>query len=753
MREHTYTCIGKSYPNRDAIEKVTGRTRYTADLSLPGMVYGALLTSPHAHARIVSIDDSEARAMPGVHAVITTFNTPDFYYNSSSRFRGFAIAKNEQVFPRVMRYVGDRVAAVAADTEELAQEALKKLKIEYEVLPAVFTCEDALKADAPRLHEQSPGNILGEKKLGCGNVDQALKDADMVVETTVNMPKVCHCAIEPHAALADWNGKKLTMWSTAQNVFGFRDLIAEMLKLPMNRVRMIRPPVGGGFGGKVEITLEPIAALLAVHCCKPVKLVYTRAQCFTSTRTKHRAHVTITLGANKDGTITALRFREVLDAGAYASGSTSILSAQCSKAFILYNVPNMEFDGTAVFTNTPVAGAMRGYGTQQIQTPLEHCMDKLAAALNMDPATLREKNMYHAYDPHPVYGGHVGNARAREAIIKAKELFDWDTAAKSAPKGKIRGRGMGCGVHGNTPYPSSVDYSTMTVRVVPDGSVIVYSGAQDLGQGTSTMFSLIVGEVLGIDPASIEFVEADTETTSFDLGTYATRCTWVSGRAVKKAAEIMADMLKTEAAALLKVDKAELVLENGCVVFAGQPDCRATLCEVANYAQQISLRGELIAVGTHYAQGNAGAYGVHCVELEVDAATGKVDVLRYVAVHDVGTAINPMGLEGQVEGGVQMGLGYALSEDVLLDDTGKMTNAHFKRYRMFRTTDMPPVECAFVGEPERQGPFGAKGIGEAATVPVAAAVLNALCNATGADFTTLPVTPERILKALGKEKT
>lgn len=748
----TRTAIGRRLPIRDAVDKVTGRTRYTADMSLPGMLHGAMLTSPHAHARIVSIDDTEAKAMPGVHAVLTTFNTPDFYFNSSSRFRGFGIAKNEQAFPRTMRFVGDRVAAVAAETEELAQEALKKLKIEYEILPAVFEMADALKADAPQIHEQSPGNILGGKKLGCGDVDKALAEAEVVVETTMIMPKVCHCAIEPHAALADWNGRKLTIWSAAQNVFGFRDLIAEMLKLPMNRVRMIRPAVGGGFGGKVEITIEPMAALLAVHCCKPVKMVYTRAQCFTSTRTRHRAEVTITLGAKQDGTLTALRFKEFLDAGAYASGSTSILGAQCSKAFILYNVPNMEFDGTAVFTNTPVGGAMRGYGTQQIMTPLEHCMDKLAATLHMEPTALREKNLYRPHNPHPVYGGHVGNCRSCEALSKGKELFGWEMPATAVAEseGKIRGRGMAMGVHGNTPFPSSIDYSTMTVRVVPDGSVIVYSGAQDLGQGASTMLSQIVGEVLGIEPNDIEFVEADTETTSFDLGTYATRCTWISGRAVKIAAENMAEMLKTEAAALLKVDKAELVLRDGCVVFEGQPDCRATLCEVANYAQQISHRGELIAVGTHYAQGNAGAYGAHFAEVEIDTTTGKVDVLRYVAVHDVGTIINPLGFEGQVEGGVQMGLGYALSEEVTLDESGKMTNAHFKRYRMFRANDMPPIVCDFVGEPERQGPFGAKGIGEATTVPVSGAILSAVCNAVGADFTTLPLKPAAILKALGK---
>lgn len=749
MNARKFTAIGKAMPIRDAVEKVTGRTRYTADLTLPGMLYGVVLTSPHAHARIVSIDATEAEAMPGVYAVLTCFNTPEFRYNSSSRFRGFGIHKNEQAFPRVMRYVGDRVAAVAAETEELAQEALKKLKIEYEILPAVLTCEDALKAGAPRIHDECEGNVLGSKKLGCGDVDKALAEADVVTETTMYMPKVCHCALEPHAALADWNGSKLTVWSAAQNIFGYRDLLAEMLNLPMNRVRVIRPPVGGGFGGKVEITLEPVIALLAVKCGRPVRLVYTRSQCFVSTRTRHRAHVTVTLGAKKDGTVTALRFKEVLDAGAYASGSTSILGAQCSKAFILYNVPNMEFDGMAVFTNTPMAGAMRGYGTQQIQTPLEHCMDKLAAALTINPVDLRRKNLYSPHDAHPVYGGTVGNCHSKEALERAQELFNAEPVGKAAG-GKLRGWGFACGVHGNTPFPSSIDYTTVTVRVVPDGSVILYSGSQDLGQGSVSMLTQLVAEVLGIDSTAIEVVEADTETTSFDLGTYATRATWIAGRATKKAAEGMADMLKTEAAALLKVDKSELVLQDGCVVFASQPECRATLREVAFYAQQVSHSGELMAVGTHYAEGNAGSYGVHFAEIEVDTTTGKVDVLRYVAVHDVGTVINPLGLAGQVEGGIQMGLGYALSEEMELDENGKMKNAHFKRYHMFRSNQMPRIASDFVGGGERQGAFGAKGIGEATTVPVSAAILSALCNTVGADFTTLPVRPEAILAALKK---
>lgn len=742
-----HVCLERSYPNRDALDKVTGRSVYTADMILPGMLYAALMTSPHAHARIKTIDTAEAEALPGVHAIVTCFNTPKLKYNSSSRFRGFGIIKNEQVFPETVRFVGDRVAAVAAETEAIAAQALKLIKVDYEVLPHALTFEEAMAEGAFQIHADNPGNICGEKDLRCGDVDAALADADVIVEETMQLQKVAHASMEPHASLASWDGRKMTLWGTIQNVYGFRDVLSELLELPMSRVRVIKPTIGGGFGGKVEMSLEPVACLLSKMAERPVKLVYSRAQCFTSTRTRHRARTKVTIGAKKDGTLTAIRFEELLDAGAYASGSTSILGAQSGKAFMVYNVPSIHFHGTAIFTNTVPGGAMRGYGSPQIQTPLERAMDRLAQKLKMDRVELRAKNLFHPYDDNP-HGGSIGNDLGKACMQRASELFAWHKEKNKAQQGILRGWGIACGVHGNTVFPSSMDYSTMTVRVLPDGSIMLYSGCQDLGQGASTLLSQIVAEVLGVHPWNIDLVESDTETTSFDLGTFASRCTWIGGRAAKEAAERMADLLKGEAEKMLQVDKRELVLGGGCIQHRSNPHCKATLAQVATYAQQKSLMGELLTTATHHATCNAASCSVHMAEVEVNAETGSVKVIRYVAVHDVGTPLNPMSLEGQLEGGIQMGLGYALSEECQIDENGAMKNPIFKRYKLFKAEDMPEIKTDFVGDGELQGPFGGKSIGESATVPVSAAVLNAVCDATGCDFHAMPLYPDVILSAL-----
>lgn len=740
-----YTYIGKNFPVKDAVAKITGKARYTEDLSLPGMLYGAVLTSPHPHARIVTIDTSAAEALPGVRCVLHCQNTPQKTYNSSKRFIGHPVKTDEQIFPDVVRYAGDRVAAVAADTKDIAEKALKLIKVSYEQLPFVLDATDAIKPDAPKIHEG--GNVIGEIRKDIGTLEDGLANADVVIEREFSLPRVNPFALEPHGTLADWDGRRLTLWTTSQNIFAFRYILSELLDMPMNRIHLVRPTIGGAFGGKLEMVQEPVAALLALRTGKPVRLIYSRKQCFTSTRCRHAAKVKIRLGAKKDGTLTALEYEQILDGGAYAGSSLNVMGAQSGKAFILYNVPHMRFHGTAVYTNTVIAGAMRGYGTQQIITPLEMTMDELAGQLGLDRLEMRLKNLHQPYGPNPFGHGTVGNCRIADCVTEGAELFGWKAPAPKLPEGFVLGRGMACGVHGNSLAPITIDCSTTSVKMLEDGGLIVFCGNHDLGQGTTAMMAQIMAEVLGVHPDNMEFIEADTDVTSFDLGTFASRCTWVGGRSAKIAAEKLAAVLREEAAKMLRVDSEELELKDGCIRHRSDPHYTATLAQVAVYAQQVSRRGDLLVTGEYSSPGNVGSYAAHFAEVAVNPESGEVRVLRFVAAHDVGRALNPMNLEGQIHGGVHMGLGYALSERLEYDpETGVMKKPLAGSYNLYKAADMPECICRFVAGNESPGPFGAKSIGEIATVPVAAAVMNAVCDALGKRLYTLPLQTREMCK-------
>lgn len=735
----SYTYIGQDFPVKDAVAKITGQARYTEDLTLPGMLHGAVLMSPHPHARIVDVDTTEAENLPGVRCVLCRKNTPQSRYNSSRRFVGHAVKADEQIFPEVVRYAGDRVAAVAADTQDIADKALKLIKVTYDVLPFVLDTDSALKADAPAIHEG--GNVIGEIGKDVGKLEEGLAAADVVLEREFTTPRVNPFALEPHGTLANWDGRRLTLWTTSQNIFAFRLILSELLELPMNRIHLVRPTMGGAFGGKLEMVQEPVAALLAMRCGKPVRLIYSRKQCFTSTRCRHAAKVRIRLGAKNDGTLTALEYEEILDGGAYAGSSVNVMGAQSGKAFILYNVPHMRFRGKAVYTNTVIAGAMRGYGTQQIMTPLEMAMDELAEQLGVDRVAMRLKNLHQPYGPSPFGHGTVGNCRVADCVREGAALLEWDKPLPNANGDVVYGRGFACGVHGNSLAPITIDCSTTSVKMVEDGGLIVFCGNHDLGQGTVTMMAQIMAEVLGVHPDNMEFIEADTDVTSFDLGTFASRCTWVGGRSAKIAAEKLAAVIREEAAKMLRVDSEELELKDGLVRHRTDPHYTATLGQVAVYAQQVSRRGDLLVTGEYSSPGNVGSYAAHFAEVAVNRATGAVRVNRFVAAHDVGRALNPMNLEGQVHGGVHMGLGWALSERLEYDPTtGQMKKPLAGSYHLYKAADMPDITCRFVDGNESPGPYGAKSVGEIATVPAGAAVMNAVCNALGTRFYALPYT-------------
>lgn len=733
--------VGAYLPALNAVAKVTGRTKYLADLQWPDLAYGKILFSPYAHARIRSVDASEALAVPGVMAVVTCFNTPSVPYNSALRYERHDIPADERIFSPVVRYVGDRVAAVAAVTPETAAKALSLLKIDYEILPAVFDPEEALKPEAPQI--QTGGNLVREIRAEAGQVEEGMTASAYVFEDKLYTPRPHHLALEPHACIAQFDQEgKLTVWSTSQNIFAYRVLLAQVFSLPLHQVRVIKPPTGGAFGGKLEMTIEPVAAALSQMCQRPVKIELSRRESMISTRTRHAAVVRIKTGVQKDGTILAQEIKVITNTGAYTSSAINVLSAMADKAFKQYRIPHVLFLGYPVLTNTPVAGAMRGYGSPQLVLAREVHLDRVARAMHLDPVEFRRRNLVRRGDVNPRNGGSLGDCYPLQCLEEGARAFGWtDWQTPALPPYKKRGIGMAVGLHGNGVYPVHADISTVTIKLNEDGTGILYTGAQDLGQGSDTILLQIVSEILGMNLKDWTLISADTELTPWDVGTYASRVTWVAGQAAKHCAEKIVDQLKEKAAGVLKTDKEKLTVADHKII---SPEGQTLILRDLVWRIQQEDGRELTATHTHKSSFNAVSYGADFAEVEVDLQQNSIKVLRMVAVHDVGKAINPLLVEGQIEGGVQMGLGYALSEDLKLDSTGRVTNASLKRYHTAKAADMPKLEVRLVENGERDGAFGAKSIGECATVPVAPAIINAVVNALGKDISRFPVDLSRL---------
>ncbi|MHB1404582.1 MAG: molybdopterin-dependent oxidoreductase [Desulfitobacteriaceae bacterium] len=736
--------VGAATPVRDAVDKVTGRLQYLGDMHMPDMVYGKILFSPHAHARILAIDASKALALPGVLAVATCFNTPQVKYNSALRFERHNIPADEMVFSPVVRFVGDRVAAVAATSSKIATQALSLIEVVYEILPAVFDPEEAFQAEAPPL--QPTGNVVAEIKAEAGDLTHGMAESDYVFTDKYYTPRPSPLALEPHTCVARFEGNdQLTVWSTTQNIFGYRVLLSQIFSLPMHKVRVIKPPVGGGFGGKLEMTIEPVAAVLASKCRRPVKIELTRQETFFATRVRHAAVVEIKTGVRKDGIMLAQDIKVIANTGAYSSSALNVLGAMSDKAFKQYRIPNMRYHGIPVLTNTPVAGAMRGYGSPQLVLAREVQLDRIAKELNLDPVEFRRRNLVRPGDRNPRSGTTLGNCYPLECLETGAKEFGWDSwQAPALPSYKKRGIGVAVGLHGSGVYPAHADITTVTIRLNEDGTGVLFTGAQDLGQGLITILVQIASEVLGMHPDDWSVIEADTATVPWDLGTYASRGTWVIGQAVKACAEEIAVKVKEKAAQLLNAQIGQLSLSQGHII--GMDGETVKLCDVVWTMQQEDGQ-ELIASYTQKSTFNPVSYGANFAEVEVDLEQKTVKVLRMVAVYDVGKAINPLLVEGQIEGGIQMGIGYALSEDLKLDASGKVTNGSLKKYITPKAADMPALQVMLVEHGEQQGAYGAKSIGECATVPVAPAIVNAVINAIGQQITVFPID----LKALSPQ--
>lgn len=749
--------VGKPLPRIDSLEKATGTATFTTDLKLPGMLHAKVLRSPYPHARIVSIDTTEAEALPGVRAVATYKNTSGCRFNSScSEANPPAVpVEDEQIFNQELRYVGDEVAAVAADTEYIASQALALIRVEYEELPAVFDPLEAMNPEAPPVHTCFIGNnIAGMAKLPMGDLEKGFAESDVILEERFHLPVVKHCQLETQAAVADYSvSGNLTVWSTTQSPHPLKNLLAKIFDLPASRVRVSNPPyIGGGFGSHVGMSgkAEPIAAALAILSGRPVRFVYDRKEDFIASTTRHSGYVTVKLGAKQDGTFQALYLNAVLNTGAYASAGPDVTAVLGVTNISIYQIPNVCYDGLCVYTNTTTAGAMRGFGNPQGNFAVESTVDMMAEKLGIDPVELRLKNVMTPYAPWlPPYP--CATCGLAECMEKGAEKIGWsdrDRLAEHGKTGKVRGIGMAAGTHVSNSWPFAVEFDNAYLTVMEDGSANLAVGVPDMGQGIATTLSQVAASALGITMDQVSIVFGDTASTPYDIGSHASRTLYSAGTAVVAAGRDAKQKILEFAAEHLKEEIGNLTLENGIITAGGEP--RMTLKEAAHFIHRANR--QIIGIG-QTVPFNAPPWHAHFAEVEVDLETGQVEVLRIAAAHDVGRAINPDIVEGQIHGSVLQGIGYALSERIEYDKKGKQAQDSFHKYYLPTMLETPDIDVILVETNEPSGPFGAKGVGECGLVPTAAAIANAVYNATGIRFHEIPMTEEKVLKALkDKEK-
>ncbi|MBI2881477.1 MAG: molybdopterin-dependent oxidoreductase [Candidatus Tectomicrobia bacterium] len=764
--------VGTNVRKVDGVKLVAGQPAFTDDVSMPGMLYGKVLGSPHAHAEIEEIDVSQARALPGVHAVLTHRDVPRVAVSTAGQNYPEPSPHDHFILDRKVRHVGDRVAAVAAESTEIAERALGLIRVKYRVLPAVFDPEEALKPGAPVVHdepecrgaEDPSRNLAALIHVEAGDVEAAFREADVVVENEYRVPRIQHSSIEPHASIGYLDeDRRLVLRTSTQVPFHTRRQMAAALQVPEARIRLIKPRIGGGFGGKQEMVLEDIAGALVLATGRPVRMELRRAEEFTMARSRHSQVLRLKTGASRDGRLLANELRVVADTGAYGSHAKTVQANTGAHPLPLYPAEHFCFHCEVAYTNLPPAGAMRGYGTPQGVFAVESQMDEVAERLGMDPLEFRMKNCIRKGQVDPVSrvlseskaAGGKGQARRLEddglyeAMRRGAERFGWSgarTAAHRASKdgGRVRrGVGVACALQANG-IPG-VDWGSATIKMNDDGSYNVLVGEADIGTGADTIVAQMVAETLGVGMDKVLVYSGDTDRTPFDVGAYASSTTVVSGTAAKKAAEeVRAQVLRT-AADLLEARPEDLILENGEVrTSAGKT---VSMREVALHA----LYGEKHQIGTtasHVAAMSSPPFSAQFVEVEVDAETGCVKVLRLVAAVDCGICVHPVLAEGQVEGALQMGLGYGLTERIQYDAKGVPVNASFLDYKLFTANDMPRIDVVMVESHNPAGPFGAKAVAEVPTNPPAPAVANAIYNAVGVRVRDLPITPEKVLAAL-----
>ena len=744
--------------------KVTGAANFAGDMVLPGMLHGKILRSKYAHAKILNIDTSKAERLPGVKGVVTAKDTPMVKYGA------FGMVIDEYAFAvDKVRYIGDEVAAVAAIDEDTAEEALDLIDVDYEELPAVFDAEEAMKPGAPQLHDDAKNNVISNHVVhNFGDVEKGFKESDYVREDRFVPVNVSHCFLETRTALADFNSitGELTVWPSTQAPYYDRMLLSEILKIPARKIKVIRPFVGGGFGGKPEaLSCRFGAAFLSMKTGKPVRVEWSRKEQFIAGRGRHKWIYEIKTGVKKDGTILAKKCRATGNAGAYNAFSFDILLNNVGFFDIVYRVPNIRFEGDMVYTNTPPCSAMRSFDNVQLRFADDSHMDMVARDLGIDTIDLYLKNVS---QPGDVTASRykLDSDGLSQCIQEVRKNSGWKEKRGKLPFGRGIGFAVGDHTAGYKAIPEDPDASDAQVNVNEDGTVIFLCSAADAGQGSRTAFSQIVAEVLGIPFEDVKVnIYVDTDIIPQDPGAYGSRTTVQLGNATLFAARDAKRQIFAVVADQLEARAEDLVAKDGRIYVKGSPEKgmsfkdAVSLCKTS---QKLLLpiigRGRYepptVAFDRKTGEGNPSiAYGFtsKIVEVEVDTNTGRVKVLHVTSASDCGRALNVRSLEGQDEGAVAMGIGHALFEKIEIEE-GKVLNPSFLEYKIASSLDMPPtIKSTWVETVDSNGPFGAKGIGEAVLVPMPAAIANAVYDAVGVRIEELPITPEKILEGLKKE--
>lgn len=787
-----FHAVGKSEPKLDAVKLVQGKPAFAADIELRGMLIGKILHSPVAHAKIKKIDTSKARALKGVAAVLTWQDIPRVVYSTAGQSDPIPGPLDMFSLDNRVRFVGDRVAFVAAETVELAEKALKLIEVEYEELPPVLDSRSAMDKGSARIHEEpeyvnfadsDPSiNLAAKIRIDIGDVEKGFAEADRVFECDYDVQKVQQAHIEPHVVVSYWDeDDRLVIRTSTQVPFHARRILAPVLGLPMKRIRVIKPRVGGGFGGKQEILIEDVAAHLTIATKRPVLVEYTREEEFIASRSRHPMRIRMKTGVKKDGTITANEMYALSDTGAYGCHALTVTGNTGQKSMALYvgdglyrKNPNIRFYADIVYTNLPPAGAFRGYGVPQGFFPVERHMEKIARALNLDPIEFRMKNAVRPGELHPFSTSWSEGREPRPEIIytvgledcvdKGKDVVGWENKFNNPSWHTVedkphlrRGIGIATVMQGTAiPY---LDMGGASIKLNDDGSFNLLVGATDLGTGSDTVLAQMAAEVLGIPTEDILCYSSDTDMTPFDVGAYASSTTYISGAAVVKAAEQVAEKMKQRAAKMLSSDSSGKPLTADDIVLADKKASAAdgrsvTIREIAYNSLHHEDQEQIMGVASYVSPSSPPPFAAQFAEVTVDVITGKVIVDNLVMAVDSGVIVNPVAATGQIEGGMSQALGYAVCEEMRYDEKGRSLDNNFIDYHIFRANEMPGLEALFVESYEPSHPFGVKAVAEIPLDGVAPAVGNAILDACGVDVDSLPITPDKVyfkLKEQNKE--
>ena len=743
----TFKTIGKSEPRRDLPEKLTGEAKYAADVQLPGMLFGKILRSPHPHARILSINVDAARNLPGVRAVVTPFDAP----------KG-QVAPDMPILDTEARYVGDEVAAVAADDEDLAEAALSLIEVKYEQLPFVTDAVEAIKPDAPQT--RPGGNLVGGKPLTLtrGNVEEGFAQADRIFEETYSTPAHAGAALEPRAAVASWDGDNLTVWKSTRGVHADQLALSLALDVPRGNIRVMGQNMGAGYGTKDETRLGAITAVLAQRAGRPVKIELTRQEEFVAGRHRHGTTTTVRMGVKNDGTVTAVHATTIMDTGAYLSSGPGVIRRAGQGALYLYRCANVQYDGYLTYTNTPSGGSYRALGAPQGHFALESLADTISEALGIDPLEFRLKNHVRlegqpgervtpaneVLDTQPVEGGVPFSSNGlRECLQIGSEAIDWGQPSEQPESGNLRrGKGMGMFIYRGGAGGRSI----ARMRLESDGSLRLLTGLMDVGEGSLTVMPQIAAEELGVGYSQVLVTFGDSETTPEAPLTAGSTATFSTGTATKEAARQLKARIIEVVAPLLDTEPSNLQITDDGVEHIQYPERSVSFAQIAESAGEIEIEAAISPGSRDHV---INSFGAHFAEVEVDTDTGQVRVLRYIAAHDSGRILNPKLAINQVEGGVSQMLGFTLSEQMLTDPRNGVTlNASFLEHKSPTLQDFPEMQVLFADVVDPIGPFGAKALGEPPSIGVAPAVANAIYNAIGVRIRDLPLTPDRVLNEI-----